>query len=59
MRVSCKSQPTGVLGQHSLSLVYGSRRDLKEVVWSLDRLGGASAHVSWVPMGRLAFKPLP
>lgn len=59
IRVSYKSQTTGVLGQHSLSLVCGSRRDLKKVAWSLDRLGCGSAHVSWVPMGRLTFKPLP
>lgn len=59
VRVSYKSQTTGVLGQHSLSLVCGSRRDLEKVAWSLDKLECGSAHVSWVPMGRLAFKPLP
>lgn len=75
MRMTCKKQlswfyvfffvfsiphqnSTGVLGQHSLNLVYGGRK-LKEAIWPLDRLSDATARVSCVPMGRMAFQLLP
>lgn len=59
MRVACKNCPAEVLGQHPLILVYGSRKNLKELVCSPGWLDGAAAHVSWVSKGRLTFKPLP